>query len=192
MLAPSNFAVISKPQRNMIIKFFGRKSSVNESKIFYNGGHYLWWPKVSECWVRSSPIGWIIYYMKIYMITLLCIAVQLAKLCVWNLILESRIAERLIFAASNMTKWRELVRNPEPKALQILMWLALLFFTISWNFRPLSIASASWWKCSEHELQLLTRSTKKWNLKSGSTEINFPGISSVRESGPYNGRLIFD
>ena len=31
---------------------------MNESRNFYSGGHYLWWPNVCECRVRSSPIGW--------------------------------------------------------------------------------------------------------------------------------------
>ena len=77
------------------------------------------------------------------MITLLCITVQLAKLCIWKFILESRIAERLIFATSNVTKWRELVRNPESKALQILIWLALLFLQSPGIFDPFRLQRLS-------------------------------------------------
>ena len=126
----------------MIIKFFGRKSSVNESRIFYNGGHYLWWPKIRECWVRSSSIGWILSYEILYDYSTMYYSVNLVKLCVWKLILRSRIAERLIFAASNVRTsdtnlWETLSRKP------CKFWCDWRYFF--YNFRPLSIAKALAW-----------------------------------------------
>jgi hypothetical protein len=65
------------------ITFDGLKSANVESDLVRSGGFH---------------------HVKIYRITLLCITVHFAKLCVWKLVLRSRIAERLIFATSNVTK----------------------------------------------------------------------------------------
>ena len=51
------FKIIFGSYLNMNIEFLGRESDLSESRSFYSGWQYIWWPNAFDCWTRSSPIA---------------------------------------------------------------------------------------------------------------------------------------
>ena len=148
------FFQILKSHRNVNIKFLERMNSMNRTRIFYNGGHYIWWPKYANVGLDLVRLSKRLF-PKFGRNTSISYATRLEKK--FNV---QQNAEHWFFVFESDTAWLScwsILNSDSSQRRQrnLLCWiqkyhhfwcdLALLFFTISWNFPLLLIVMALAW-----------------------------------------------
>ena len=101
---------------NMNIDFLGRESDLSESRNFYSGWQYIWWPNVSDYWTRSSPIAQTVSHKMLWKYSTVPLQPPWKIWDPWMHFLWSKI-ENIDFSRSRVTNcdlWADCFQTPKP------------------------------------------------------------------------------